>query len=91
MNFFLHASSKARKRLEVEDDRMPAFKDQLILQALPDLFQGLFRTRCFQDLSPLDQAEALRQIRYRFSANIHQAARVCGLTYAEAARLIDTV
>ena len=89
--FFLHASSKARKRLEVEDDRMPAFKDQLILQALPDLFQGLFRTRCFQDLSPLDQAEALRQIRYRFSANIHQAARVCGLTYAEAARLIDTV
>jgi hypothetical protein len=88
MNFFLHASSKARKRLEVEDDRIPAFKDQLILQALPDLFQGLFRTRCFQDLSPLDQAEALRQIRYRFSANIHQAARVCGLTYAEAARLI---
>lgn len=91
MNFFLHTSSKARKRLEVEDDRIPAFKDQLILQALPDLFQGLFRTRCFQDLSPLDQAEALRQIRYRFSANIHQAARVCGLTYAEAARLIDTV
>lgn len=91
MNYFLNSSSKARKRLEIEEERIPAFKDQLIRQALPDLYQGLFRKDRFEDLSPEDQVEVLRQIRFRFSANIHQAARVCGLTYAEAARLIDSV
>lgn len=35
-------------------------------------------------------AEALRQIRFRFSAGVHQAARVCGISYAEAANLLDT-
>lgn len=89
MNYFLNSSSKARKRLEAEDDRMPAFKDQLILQALPDLLQGLFRKSRFEDLSTEERAESIRQIRYRFSASVHQAARICGLSYADAARLID--
>lgn len=91
MNYFYNTSSKARKRIEAEDDRIPAFKDQLILQALPDLFRGLFHKSCFEDLNQEEQAESLRQIRYRFSANVHQAARVCGLSYADAARLIDSV
>lgn len=92
MNYFLNASSKARKRLEAEDDRLPAFKDQLILQALPDLLKGIFGKVRFEDLaSKEDQAETIRQIRYRFSANIHQAARVCGISYDEAARLMDSV
>ena len=31
----------------------------------------------------------LRQLRFRFSADVNQLARVCGLSYAEAARLLD--
>lgn len=90
MNYFLNTSSKARKRLEAEEDRIPAFKDQIILQALPDLIRGLFHKTSFEELTHEEQAESLRQIRYRFSANVHQAARVCGLSYADAARLIDS-
>lgn len=33
--------------------------------------------------------ESARQLRLRFSADANQIARVCGLTYADAARLLD--
>lgn len=56
MNYFLTSSSKARKRLESEE-----------------------------------QTEFMRQIRFRFSADVNQIARVCGLSYAEAARMIDGI
>ena len=91
LNYFLNSSSKARKRLVAEEDSLPTFKDHVVVQALPDLIQGLFRKSRFEDLLPQEQAELLRQIRFRFSANVHQAARVCGLSYADAARLIDSV
>lgn len=90
MQYFLNSSSKARKRLEAEDENLPAFRDQVILGALPDLLQSLFQKPAFGALSTPEQAETLRQIRFRFSASVHQAARVCGLSYADAARLLDT-
>ena len=90
MLYYLNTSSKARKRLEAEEENMPAFRDQVILSALPDLLQSLFQKSSFSALSLQQQAEALRQIRFRFSAGIHQAARVCGITYADAAHLLDT-
>lgn len=90
MQYFLNSSSKARKRLEAEDENLPAFRDQVILGALPDLMQSLFQKPVFSALSFSEQAETLRQIRYRFSAGVHQAARVCGISYADAARLLDT-
>lgn len=90
MQYFLNSSSKARKRLEAEDENLPAFRDQVILGALPDLLQSLFQKPVFGALSTIEQAETLRQIRFRFSAGVHQAARVCGITYADAARLLDT-
>ena len=90
MNYFLNTSSKARKRLETEE-HLPAFKDQIILAALPDLLRSLFAKDSFQALSMDEQTEFMRQIRFRFSADVHQIARVCGLSYAEAARIIDTV
>ncbi|MBQ9892889.1 MAG: hypothetical protein IJM35_07020 [Bacteroidales bacterium] len=88
MQFFLNSSSKARKRLDEEN--LPAFRDQLILSALPELLQSLFQKPSFGALSVSEQAETLRQIRFRFSAGVHQTARVCGLTYDQAARLLDT-
>ena len=90
MNYFLNTSSKARKRLESEE-HLPAFRDQIILAALPDLCRSLFQKESFQVLSPAEQAEFMRQIRFRFSADVNQIARVCGLSYADAARLIENI
>ena len=89
LNFFYNNSSKARKRLETGEEHLPAFKDQTILQTLPDLCRSLFSKGTFSELSKPEQKEMLRQLRFRFSANVNQLARVCGLSYAEAARLLD--
>lgn len=35
--------------------------------------------------------EFVRQLRFRFSAHVNQIARVCGLTYEQAAQLMDSV
>lgn len=90
MNFFYASSSKARKRVESEE-HLPAFRDQIILAALPDLLRSLFGKESFLALSAPERSEFMRQIRFRFSADINQIARVCGLSYADAARVIDTV
>ena len=90
MNYFLNSSSKARKRLEMGEEKLPSFRDQIILAALPDLYRSLFQKDSFDQLRPDEQTEFIRQIRFRFSADINQIARVCGLTYAEAAQMIDS-
>ena len=89
MNYFLNSSSKAKKRLEVSEEKLPAFRDQVILAAMPDLCKSLFQKNTFQELKVSEQTELLRQLRYRFSSNVNQLARVCGLSYPEAARLMD--
>ena len=90
MNWFLTNSSKAKKRLEA-DDNLPAFRDQVILAAAPDLCQSLFGKRKFSQLTRDEQVEFVRQLHFRFSAHVNQIARVCGLTYEQAARLMDSV
>ena len=90
MNYFLSNSSKASKMIEAAE-HLPAFRDQIILAALPDLCRSLFQKESFQMLSEDEQAEYMRQIRFRFSADLNQIARVCGLSYANAAHLIDRV
>ena len=90
MNFFLYNSSKAKKRLS-SDDNLPAFKDQSILAVLPDLCRSLFQKSSFDQLPPGEQVEFARQIQFRFSADVHQIARVCGISYADAAQLLDRV
>lgn len=89
MNFFLNTSSKAKKRLEA-DENLPAFKDQTILATIPDLCRSLFQKSYFEQLSEAEQKELLKQIRFRFSADANQIARVCGLTYARAANMLDS-
>lgn len=90
MNYFFNNSSKAKKILSSEDN-LPAFTDQTIFKALPELLRSLFQKSAFAELTRVEQTECLRQIRYRFSADITQAARVCGVSYAEAAKLFDQV
>ena len=89
MNFFLNSSSKARKRLEAEEN-LPAFRDQIILSALPDLCRSLFQKESFKELTRPEKSEFMRQIRFRFSADVNQIARVCGISYADAAKLMDS-
>ena len=90
MNYFLHNSFKARRRMDTADDKLPSFRDQTILAALPDLCQSLYGKTAFGVLTPAEQIDFVRQVRFRFSANVNQVARVCGLSYEQAAKLMDT-
>ena len=90
MNWFLSNSSKAKKRLKA-DENLPAFRDQIILAAIPDLCQSLFGKKTFSQLTRNEQVEFVRQLRFRFSAHVNQIARVCSLTYEQAAQLMDSV
>ena len=91
MDYFLRTSSKAKRRLEIGEERLPAFRDHIILSALPDLLRSLFQKDTFRELNMDEKTEFMRQVRFRFSADINQVARVCGVSYAEAARMFDTV
>lgn len=91
MNYFLNTSSKAKKRIETSEAALPAFRDQTILTALSDLCRNLFQKETFCKLQPQEQVELARQIRFRFSADANQIARVCGVSYADAVRLLDDV
>jgi REP element-mobilizing transposase RayT len=91
MNYFLNNSSKAKKRMEMVDDNLPAFRDQAILVVLPDLLRSLFQKSSFEELNDQEQSEFARQIRFRFSADAAQIARLCGVSYAEAAHLLDGI
>ena len=89
LNYFYNTSSKAKKRIEMSEGKMPAFCDQVILNALPDLCRSMFGKDSFSALSPEDKTEFMRQIRFRFSADVNQIARVCGVSYADAAKMLD--
>ena len=89
--YFLNNSSKAKARLHQREEGLPSFRDQVILSALPDLSHSLFRKQRFEDLTEGERAELIHQIRFRFSADLHQIARILGLPYPEVARLLDLV
>lgn len=89
MLFFLNNSSKAKLRLEIGEQNIPAFRDQVILAAVPDLCMSLFKKRGPGDLNESELTELLRQLRYRFSAGANQLARVTGISYEQAAKYLD--
>ena len=91
MNYFLQSSSKAKQRLETGEQSLPAFKDQVIVAALPDLCWSLFRKRQIGELSEEQMVELMRQLRFRFAANVNQIARVTGLSYEHAAAFWNRV
>lgn len=89
-NYFLVNSSKAKMKLETTSD-LPAFRDQIIHSAITDLCHSLFRRTSLTDLLRNQQAEIVRQIRRRFSADIHQIARVTGIPYPEIPKMLDSI
>ena len=88
MSYFLQNSSKAKKHFE-STENMTSFTDQTVLNCLPDLLRSTFQKSSFGSLNPKEQSECVKQIRYRFSSDPTQIARVCGIKYEEAARLLD--
>ena len=90
MNYFLQNSSKAKQRLSAQDPKVPAFKDQVIAGGIKDLCHSLFQKKELSELTSGQQAELLRQIRYRFSSHIQQMARVTGIPYADVAALLES-
>ena len=88
LGYFLRTSSKARTRLE--GPAVPSFRDQNILSACGDLIHSLFRAVGIHELTPGQQADLLRELGRRFSADLNQICRVTGFPYAEAARLLDS-
>ena len=91
MNYFLQNSSKAKQRVETGEKCMPAFKDQVIAAALPDLCRTLFQKPAVVELNEDQLVGLLRQLRFRFSSNVNQLARITGLSYEQAAKYMDGV
>lgn len=69
---------------------IPAFSDQSIVAALPDLCRSLFGVGKASALSEAQLSELFRQVRFRFSANIGQIARTTGFPPETVTRLLDT-
>ncbi len=86
MNYFLQHSSKAKRVQEGI-----SFEDSFVLSALGYLCYHLNRERNISQLSENQQSEVLKQIRYRFSADPNQLARVSGLSYEEVCRLLELI
>ena len=86
MLYFINNSSKTKKRVERAE---VSFRDQSIHTCLPDLLGSLFQKNSFNALQEDEKVECVRQIRFRFNADATKIARVCGLTYAEAADYLD--
>ena len=87
-HYYLSKSSKAKKRLS--NEALPSFRDQIILAGLSDLCYTMYRRSGMEELSDAQKGEILRQIRYRFSADIAQLSRVTGIQYSDACRLLDS-
>lgn len=86
LNWFIQTSSKAKRITEV-----PSFNDQLISAAVRDLSVSLFRKPRIDNLDDSQKAELLRQIRYRFSADPAQIARVCEVPYEKVCSLLESI
>lgn len=89
MQYFLQNSSKAKKRLARSEEGLPAFRDQVVVAAIPDLCHSLFQCRSVEGLKEPQLAELFRQIRFRFSADVNQIARAAGFPYEKVARLLE--
>lgn len=88
-NYHLQNSSKAKNRLQ--EEALPSFRDQIILAAIPDLCCSMFRKSSFQELFSEEKGELLKQIRYRFSADVAQLSRILEIPYEEAVHLLDSL
>ena len=91
MAHFLRSSSKAKLRLDTNDTEIPSFKDHIIIPVVKEMCRAFFGKDSIRELLPIQQAEILRQIRFRFSSNINQLVRVTEIPYEDIVRLLETL
>lgn len=89
LQWFLNNSSKARRLNESAE--APSFNDQLIASAIDNLTVSLFRKSGIGALDEAQCAELFRQIRYRFSSDPAQMARVTGIPYEKVCALLESI
>ena len=89
MNYFFQNSSKAKRRQEFQGNDLPSFRDQVLYAALPDLCRSLFGKNNVSELNEDERQELVRQLRRRFSADIHQIVRVTAFSKRDVARYLD--
>jgi hypothetical protein len=77
--------------VRLEEKPTPSFRDQIILASIPDLCNSLFRTKYYQGLQEKQLSELVKQLRFRFSADIGQLARVLEFSYEEVSRLLNLI
>ena len=86
MNYFLQNSSKAKKVNEA-----PSFNDQLVLEGMNNLCVSLFRKKTITELDDKQKAEVLKQLRFRFSSDPNQIARISGISYEQVCNMLETI
>ena len=84
MLFFLRNTAKAKNL-----NTLPSFKDQVILGAITDFCLSVYHKADIKALNEDELSDLLKQLRFRFSSEPRQLARVTGLSYEEIARLLD--
>ena len=87
MNYFLNSSSKAKKALSQDG---VSFRDQIMQEALKDMQVSLGKKRP-EDLSKEEQAVIIKQLRWRFNADVHQISRVSGYSYSEVTEMLNSL
>ena len=85
---FLNGSSKAKKTLSSERS-IPVFRDHVLIPAVKEIVYSLYRAQSIKELDYEKQAEVIRQIRRRFSADIHQISRVTGIGMDQVTHLLE--
>lgn len=91
MNYFLVNSSKAKNKMAASERNLPSFRDQVVLSGVDDLCNTVFSTGSVARLNQNQLTELFRQIRFRFSSNVEQIARVTGFPVETVFRLLDSL
>lgn len=89
MNYFLYASSRAKKTLAGNEHYVPSFRDQVIVASIPDLCRSLFGVGNMAELNDGEMTELVKQIKRCFYSDVNQIARVTGRSYADVAAMLE--
>lgn len=89
MYYFLQNSSKSKRKDEFKGNYLPAFRDQVLISAIPDICRTVYGRNAVSELEEGECAELVRQLRRRFSADYRQIARVTSIPENEVVRLLD--
>ena len=89
MYYFLQNSSKSKRKDEFKGNYLPAFRDQVLISAIPDICRTVYGRNAVSELEEGECAELVKQLRRRFSADYRQIARVTSIPENEVVRLLD--